>query len=212
MHPLLAEVGRAGDSSPLGVRGGEVESLGPEGGRGDAAAGDEQHAGVRDGRGELPRRGQARADGPGSGPGIQYLHGRSGDRGYGSADEEEPVPVGGGGRRGRDGDRRGGKRKRGPPGVREQEEEERGRGGGWTEGEEDVGLGAAEGAARGEEGLRVAAHEGVERAGDEGQGWVRGARQERDAVDGQVVWKRRDEAPADLRRRLRRRGGLGGHG
>jgi hypothetical protein len=75
-----------------------------------------------------------------------------------------------------------------------------------------VGFGAAEGAARGEERLRVAAQEGVESAGDEGQGWVRGARQERDAVDGQVVWKRRDEAPADLRRRWRRRGGLGGHG
>ena len=205
-------MGRAGDRSPLRVRGGEVESLRPEGGRGDAAAGDEQRPGVRDGRGELPRRGQARADGPGSGPGIQYLHGRSGDCGHGSTDEEEPGAVGGGGRGGRDGDWRGGERERGPPGVREQEEEERGRGGGWAEGEEDVGFGAAECAARGEEGLRVAAQEGVERAGDEGQGWVRSAREERDAVNGQVVWKRRDEAPADLRRRLRRRGGLGGGG
>jgi len=75
-----------------------------------------------------------------------------------------------------------------------------------------VEAGDAEGAARGEEWLRVGWREGVERAGDEGQGWVRGARQERDAVDGQVVWKRRDEAPADLRRRLRRRGWIGGHG
>lgn len=72
--------------------------------------------------------------------------------------------------------------------MREQEEEEEGRGRGWSEGEEDVGLGEAESAARGEEGLRVAAEEVVQGAGDEGEGWVQGARQKRDAVDGQVVW------------------------
>ena len=100
VHPLHVEVCQTGDGSTLGVRSGEVESLGPERGRGDAAAGDEQRPGVRDGRGELPRRGQARAGGPGSGPGVQDLHGRRGDRGYGSADEEEPSAVSGGRRGG----------------------------------------------------------------------------------------------------------------
>lgn len=90
--------------------------------------------------------------------------------------------------------------------MREQEEEERGRGGGWPEGEEDVGIGEVEAASDGEEGLRVAAQEGVESAGDEGDGGVRGARQKRDAVDGQVVGQSRDEASADDFRRLRRRG------
>jgi hypothetical protein len=54
--------------------------------------------------------------------------------------------------------------------LREQEEEEEGRGGGRPEGEEDVGVGETEDAACGEEGLRVAAKEGVERSGDEGKG------------------------------------------
>jgi hypothetical protein len=98
--------------------------------------------------------------------------------------------------------------------MREQEEEEEGRGEGWPEGEEDVGVGETEDAACGEEGLRVAAKEGVERSGDEGKGWVRGAGQERYAVDGQVVGERRDEAAADQFRRLRWEWGgeLGGHG
>jgi hypothetical protein len=52
-----------------------------------------------------------------------------------------------------------------------------------AEGEEDAGAGEAEGEARGEEGLWVAAQErrGM-RAGDEGEGWMHGTRQERDAV------------------------------
>jgi hypothetical protein len=85
--------------------------------------------------------------------------------------------------------------------VREQEEEEKGRGEGETKGEQDVGVGEAEVAASGEEGLRVAAQEGVEGAGDEGEGRVEGARQQGDAVHGQVVGERRDEAPADQFRR-----------
>jgi hypothetical protein len=58
VHPHLMEVCRTGHSSPPGVRSGEVESLGLETGRGDAPA--EQRPGVRDGRDELPPRGQAR--------------------------------------------------------------------------------------------------------------------------------------------------------
>lgn len=94
----------------------------------------------------------------------------------------------------------------------EQEEEEEGRGGGRPEGEEDVGIGETEGAACREEGLRMAAKEGVERSGDEGKGWVRGAGQERYAVDSQVVGERRDEAAADQFRRLRWGGEFGVHG
>jgi len=96
--------------------------------------------------------------------------------------------------------------------MREQEEEEEGRGGGRPEGEEDVGVGETEGAAGGEEGLWVAAQKGVESLGDEGEGWVRSARQERYAVYGQVVGERRDEVAADQFRRLRWGGGFGGHG
>lgn len=97
--------------------------------------------------------------------------------------------------------------------MREEEEEERRGGGRRAEGEDDVGVGEAEAAARGQEGTRVAAQQGVEGAGDEREGGVRGARQQGDAVDGQVVGESRDEAPADELRRLRRRGGCGGgHG
>ena len=72
-----------------------------------------------------------------------------------------------------------------------------------------MGVGAAEAAAGGEEGLRVAAEEGVQSAGDWGEGRVRGAWKKRDAVDGQVVGQNRYEASADGFRRLRR---CGGHG
>jgi hypothetical protein len=130
----------------------------------------------------------------------------------GSTDEEESAPVGrhrrGGGRG--DGGRREGER--GPTRVREQEKEEKGRGEGGTKGEQDVGVAEAEVAARGEEGLRVAVQEGVEGAGDEGEGRVHGARQQSDAVHGQVVGERRDEAPADQFRRCWRGDGFGGHG
>jgi hypothetical protein len=98
------------------------------------------------------------------------LHRCSGVLGDGSSYQEEAAPVGGDRRRERDGDGRGGKGERGTPGLREQEEEEEGRGGGRPEGEEDVGVGETEDAACGEEGLRVAAKEGVERSGDEGKG------------------------------------------
>jgi len=95
VHPLLPEVIRAGDRGPLGARGSEIESLRPEGGRRNTSSGDEQHVGKDSGGGKLPLRGEARADGPGSGAGVQDLHSRSGDPDYGSADEEEPVPGGG---------------------------------------------------------------------------------------------------------------------
>jgi hypothetical protein len=76
-----------------------------------------------------------------------------------------------------------------------------------------VRVGAAEAAPGGEEGLRVAAEEVVQRAGDEGEGRVRGAREEREAVEGQVVRQDGDEASADVFRRIsRRRGGCSGHG
>jgi hypothetical protein len=97
VHPLRVEVCRTGDGSPLGVRSGEVESLGPKRGPGDAATSDEQRPGVRDGRGKLPCRGQAWLV-------DQDLHGHRGDCGYRSADEEEPSAIGGGRRGGRDED------------------------------------------------------------------------------------------------------------
>ena len=96
--------------------------------------------------------------------------------------------------------------------MRQQQEEARGRGVGRPDRDDDVGVGAAEAAPGGEEGLRVEAEERVQRAGDEGEGWVRGAREERDALDGQVVGQDGDEGSADGLRRLRRRGGGGGHG
>jgi hypothetical protein len=65
VHPLHVEVCQTGDGSTLGVRSGEVESLGPERGPGDAAASDEQCPGVRDGCDELPRKGQTWTGGPG---------------------------------------------------------------------------------------------------------------------------------------------------
>jgi hypothetical protein len=54
-----------------------------------------------------------------------------------------------------------------------------------------VGVGAEEAAPDGEEWLRVAAQEGVQGAGDEREGRVRGARKEREAVEGQVVGQNR---------------------
>lgn len=96
--------------------------------------------------------------------------------------------------------------------MRQQQEEARGRGVGRPDRDDDVGVGAAEAAPGGQEGLRVEAEEGVQSAGDEGEGWVRGAREERDALDGQVVGQNGDEGSADGLRRLGRRGGCGGHG
>ena len=74
---------------PLGIQSGEIESPGVERGLGDVATGDEQRPRVRDGRSELPCRGQAR-------PADQYPHGCRGDRGYGSVDEAESSAIGGG--------------------------------------------------------------------------------------------------------------------
>ena len=89
VHRHRAEVCRTGDGSPLGIQSGEIDSPGVERGLGDVATGDEQRPRVRDGRSELPCRGQAR-------PTDQYLHGCRGDRGYGSVDEAESSAIGGG--------------------------------------------------------------------------------------------------------------------
>lgn len=195
MHPLLPEVGRAGDGGPSGAAG--VEGFGPGIGRREAPADDVDPASNGARGGKLAGGGHAGAEGPAPEAEVEKLDGGRGDAVDGPAEDEEGGAEGGaggaeGGVGGADGaGPRGGEEDRVPT-VGRVEEVPAGLVRRGADVETEEGLGDADVGSEGEEGR--GAEEGAPGSRHEGQGRVGGSGHPRDAPDRDFVRELGDEA------------------